>query len=141
MHNIYIYIYIDKELFWHNDAENSLLHFGMSIHGTRILHSKRAKTPSGIVNDILDTQSPGDVYLSSSTLVNHAPEYPNATWDQRIIAIQARILYNTSDLKLFRSIHSEQGWMELTNIIANTLSASTLIIPTLSDIQQVMKEI
>lgn len=134
-------MYIDNELFWHNDAENSLLHFGMSMSGTRILHSKRAKTPSGIPADVLDTQYPGDVYLSSSTLVNHAPEYPNTNWNQRIIAIQARILYNTTDLQLFRNIHSEEGWIELTNIIANTLSSSILLIPTLSDIQEVMKEI
>ena len=44
-----ITIYIDKELFWHNDAENSLLHLGISISGTRILHSKRANTESGYI--------------------------------------------------------------------------------------------
>jgi len=64
------------ELFWHSDAENSLIHLGLSIRGNRVLHSKRAEKPDEMVKELMEQQTAGDVYLSTSTLVNHAPSYP-----------------------------------------------------------------
>ena len=60
-----------------------------------MLHTKRAidRNPnSADVDEILDSLVPGDVYLSSSSLVNHAPEYPAAfDWNDRILAIQVNL--------------------------------------------------
>lgn len=91
--------------------ENSLLHFGkfiefntfmsfsvilvvnwlitgISVRGSRILHQKRSIQTNSKVQDMTEDQVAGDLYLSSSSLVVHAPEYPNVTWEHRIIAIQ-----------------------------------------------------
>lgn len=129
------------QLFWHSDAENSLLHFGLTISGYRILHSKRAKTESStVITEVLEDQPPGTVYLSSSTLMNHAPEYPANTWNDRIIAMQARIMYTNAQLKQFRAVRTEKSWAELTHILSHTLSQATLHLPTISNIQAVIDE-
>jgi hypothetical protein len=129
-----------SELFWHCDAENSLLHFAITIRGTRTLHSKRSRTETGTPEDVLEEQRAGDVYLSSSSLMNHAPEYPETTWDTRIVAIQARILYNTTDLKSFRKLRTDAGWMALTNILSSTLSTADFRIPSIEQVEEVLKE-
>ena len=128
-----------EQLFWHIDAENSLLHFGITVHGRRILHSKRAKVINGAVTEILEEQLPGDTYISSSALMNHAPEYPVSTWNaSRIIAIQSRFLYTTSQLKLMRQIKTADSWIALTNIIADVLSRSELKLPSVAYIDNVL---
>lgn len=131
------------ELFWHSDAENSLLHLGISIRGTRILHSKRASTESGDVFDILEQQNPGDVYLSSSTLVNHAPEYPAVLvqhWDDRIIAVQARLLYTSLALKAFRDRRTPASWEALTDVLSKVLASAKIAVPSMSQIDLVLEE-
>lgn len=131
----------DDELFWHSDAENSLLHLGLSIRGSRILHSKRAKTQMGEVDEVLEEQTAGDVYLSSSSLMNHAPEYPFSSWDDRIIAMQARILYTTTDLKLFRALKTDEAWEAMASVLAASLQNVQLNIPTISQIEDMMKSL
>ena len=66
------------QLFWHSDAENSLLHLCLTVRGRRWLHSKRAASAEEMVQEVLEEQSPGSLYLSTSALINHAPEYPEA---------------------------------------------------------------
>lgn len=129
-----------SELFWHCDAENSLLHFAITIRGTRTLHSKRCRTETGTPEDVLEEQRAGDVYLSSSSLMNHAPEYPATTWDTRIVAIQARILYNTTDLKSFRKLKTDAGWMALTTILSATLSTADFRVPSMEQVEEVLRE-
>lgn len=129
------------ELFWHSDAENSLLHLGITIHGRRMLHMKFADSPKGIVTEHLEEQNPRDIYFSSSTLMNHAPEYPDTTWESRIIALQSRILYTTSELKGFRAKRTEASWRSLTSILSTILSSNDLFMPSESDIETVMHEI
>lgn len=66
----------NEQLFWHSDAENSLVHLGLTVRGKRVLHSKRAEHPDALVEEVTEEQRPGSLYLSTSTLMNHAPEYP-----------------------------------------------------------------
>ncbi len=127
------------ELFWHADAENSLIHFGMSVRGHRILHAKRASSPTGDVVDCLEEQNAGDVYLSASTLVNHAPEFPACTYDTRIIALHTRILYETSELKAFRAQRTATGWSALVRILADVFSSFELALPSSRHIDQIME--
>lgn len=130
-----------NQLFWHSDAENSLLHFGLTLSGYRILHSKRAKAETAAdITEVLEDQLPGTVYLSSSTLMNHAPEYPANTWEERIIAMQARIMYTTAQLKQFRAVRTDESWAALTRTLSETLSQATLNLPTVDDIQTVLSE-
>ena len=130
-----------QELFWHSDAENSLLHLGISVKGSRILHSMRATTPTGQVTEVLETQNSGDFYLSSSALMNHAPEYPLASgYKDRIIAIQARFLYTTEELKAFRAQATPEGWASLSHILAEVLSAADIRSPQMTDVEAIIKE-
>jgi hypothetical protein len=69
----------DEQLFWHSDAENSLIHLGLTIRGRRVLHSRRAERPDSLAAEVAEEQRPGSLYLSTSTLMNHAPEYPEVT--------------------------------------------------------------
>jgi hypothetical protein len=56
------------------------------------------------------------------------------------VAIQARILYNTTDLKSFRKLRTDAGWMALTNILSSTLSTADFRIPSIEQVEEVLKE-
>lgn len=127
----------DDQLFWHADAENSLLHLGITVRGYRVLHSKRANLPEEVAQELLEDQRPGDAYLSTSALINHAPSYPEVDWDNRIVALQARILYTTEQLKSFRQRRTEESWLSLTEILTAELSTADISIPTLQQVLEV----
>jgi hypothetical protein len=114
---------------------------GLSLRGKRVLHSKRAAKPLADVVDTLEEQHEGQLYLSSTALINHAPEYPeNIDWDHRIVAIQARILYTTAQLKSLRERRTDESWASMTEIIAQCLSKSNIIIPSLDQVEAVLLE-
>ena len=94
----------------------------------------------GNVIDHLEEQIAGDVYLSSSTLMNHAPEYPDVDWNNRIIAVQGRILYTNQQLKSFRDLRTDAAWNSLTEILSNTLSKAQLIIPKMNNIEDILQK-
>ena len=110
---------------WHTDAVNSLLHFAITLRGERVLHSKRSvielRDSKHKPIEYEDQQQPGDVYLSSSTLMLHAPKFPTTTYTERTIAIHARILYTTEEMNVLHTAESSStiGWK---------VSSSTLII-------------
>jgi len=130
------------ELFWHSDAENSLLHFCVTVLGKRTLHSMRAPSVDGKVKEILEEQAPGGWYLSSSALINHAPEYPATDgYANRIAAIQARFIYLTEDLKAFRaSVGDGAGWSDLVKILSETLSTSSVVSPSVALVDSILNE-
>lgn len=130
-----------NELFWHNDAENSLLHVGITVHGHRILHSKRASSEDGDVMEVLESQTPGDVYISSPALMNHAPEFPASTWNEsRIIAIQSRILYSSAQLKTLRQMKTPASWYALASVVSDVLSRADVKLPDMASINSVIAE-
>lgn len=86
--------------------------------------------------EVREEQNPGDVYLSSSTLMRHAPEFFDTDYSTRVIAIHARFLYTSADVDHFRRVRTKESWDKLTNILANTLAASKLRIPSLAQVEE-----
>ena len=126
---------------WHTDALNSLLHLAITIRGKRILHSFRSNTTNGLPVEILEAQMPGGIYLSSSTLMKHAPQFFDTNYETRVIAIHARILYTTEEMKSFSRNITDEGWNHLTTIIANTLASNDIKIPNIKEIEKVESEL
>ena len=126
---------------WHTDAENSLLHLALTLRGERVLHSRRIRKDNNNLRlasklpEVLDRQTPGTVYLSSSTLMQHAPQFFDADHSTRVIAIHARILYTSEDVEHFRKVRTKISWEKLTNILACTLAAADLRVPTLAQVK------
>ena len=135
---------------WHQDAENSLLHLAVTLRGERALHSKRIRRENDNNNnnhlrplakntrkesEIVETQRPGDVYLSSSTLMNHAPQFFDTDYNTRVIAIHARILYTSEGVTHFRKVRTKESWDKLTRVLANTLAVADLKVPTLAQVE------
>lgn len=144
---------------WHTDAENSLLHLAVTLRGRRVLHSRRIRgnnaggensTLRGAGNDgrqqqqqqqrqpmveVLEEQRPGDVYLSSSTLMRHAPEFFDTDYSTRVIAIHARFLYDSAGVDHFRNVRTKDSWDKMTNVLADTLAAADLRVPTLQQVE------
>ena len=96
----------------------------------------------GKVKEILEEQAPGGWYLSSSALINHAPEYPATDgYANRIAAIQARFIYLTEDLKAFRaSVGDGAGWSNLVKILSETLSTSSVASPSVALVDSILNE-
>eukprot|EP00956_Cyclotella_meneghiniana_P019832 scaffold34498_cov23-Cyclotella_meneghiniana.AAC.1 len=86
------------------------------------------------LEEVFETQKPGNVYLSSSTLMNHAPQFFDTDYKSRVIAIHARILYTSAEVNHFRKVRTKQSWDKLTSILADTLAAADLSVPTLAQI-------
>ena len=129
---------------WHTDAENSLLHLAVTLRGSRVLHSKRIRSnttqlrqplKNQVPQEILEQQNPGDVYLSSSTLMRHAPQFFDTNYNTRVIAIHARILYTSEEVDHFRKVRTKDGWNKLTNTLANTLARADIQMPTLAQVE------
>ena len=125
---------------WHKDAENSLLHFAVTLRGERVLHSKRIheislREGNPEPTEVLEKQIPGSIYLSSSTLMYHAPQFFDTNYDSRVIAIHARILYTNAEIDHFRSVRTRDSWEKLTSILADTLSRAQLQLPTLEQVE------
>lgn len=121
---------------WHADAENSLLHLAVTLRGSRVLHSKRCLIDHGPAQEFLLPQHPQDVYLSSSALMLHAPKFSNTNYEERVIAVHARILYTTSELRSFRKCKTEESWISLTNILARHLERAEFQVPSFLQIQE-----
>ena len=88
------------------------------------------------LTEVLTKQNPRDVYLSSSTLMRHAPQFFDANYDERVIAIHARILYTSDEVNHFRKVRTKDSWDKLTNVLAETLSVAELRIPSLEQVEQ-----
>ena len=125
---------------WHVDAENSLLHLAVTLRGSRVLHSRRCAADHGPAEEVLQPQGPGDVYLSSSALMLHAPRFSYASYEDRVIALHARILYTTQELTLFRKYRTEESWKSLTHILSDTLSRADVQLPSLAQVQRISAE-
>eukprot|EP00546_Thalassionema_frauenfeldii_P020828 CAMPEP_0178900898 /NCGR_PEP_ID=MMETSP0786-20121207/3720_1 /TAXON_ID=186022 /ORGANISM="Thalassionema frauenfeldii, Strain CCMP 1798" /LENGTH=400 /DNA_ID=CAMNT_0020571935 /DNA_START=129 /DNA_END=1331 /DNA_ORIENTATION=+ len=134
---------------WHMDAENSLLHLAVTLRGNRVLHSMRiqqpmknnningnhVRPPAATLKEILEPQKPGDVYLSSSTLMQHAPHFGKCDYSTRVIAIHARILYTSADINYFRKVKTKESWQKLTSVLAETLALANLQMPSLAQVE------
>lgn len=130
---------------WHTDAANSLLHLAVTLRGHRVLHSKRTQPSNDSTIrrpvrgqqpvEVLEKQQPGDVYLSSSTLMRHAPQFFETDYDSRSIAIHARFLYTSVEVNKFYNVRTNDCWEKMTNVLANALSAADIQIPSLAQVE------
>ena len=126
---------------WHSDAANSLLHLAVTLRGNRVLHSKRVQRTANnsirgqLPMEVLEKQQPGDIYLSSSTLMQHAPEFFETDYESRSIAIHARFLYTSSEANHFYMVRTNDSWEKMTSVLANTLSTADIQIPSLSQVE------
>lgn len=126
---------------WHVDAENSLLHLAVTLRGRRTLHSRRRKTPYGDPDEVKEIQNAGDVYLSSSALMMHAPKFSDTDYNSRVVAIHARILYTSAEINTFRALMTDESWECLTNIIAENLAVANIRIPNVVDIEKILSKL
>jgi len=120
---------------FHNDGHNSLLHLALSINGRRTL---LYKTTSKL--DVLDrvsvyaedpdeyktntsTQRAGSVYVSSPLIVSHAVGYPPCDWENRVVAVQCRCLFQVEEI--YEMCHySSEHWKETMCVISSSLSSA-----------------
>ena len=130
---------------WHVDGFNSMLHMALSLQGTRKLYAKKvAEDNSSKV--YCNTQTPGDVYLSSPAAFMHAVGHDTFKRKDRIVAVQCRILMTSEENA---SIHSEcnietedrfgkkalaLGRRKALDNIAKLLEEQTFALPNLKEI-------
>lgn len=128
------------DIAWHRDAPNSFLHMAVSLHGTRALHSLQHKSSqiNASTTQAVDWQKQGDVYVSSPWAVTHGVQYPECTWEDRIIAMQCRFLL-TEEL-LDRLYDSPEDWNASLEVLTPILATATLTMPTLEDVLAVEAE-
>mmetsp|Transcript_28946 Transcript_28946/g.67013 ORF Transcript_28946/g.67013 Transcript_28946/m.67013 type:complete len:310 (+) Transcript_28946:56-985(+) len=124
-----------EDLGWHRDAVNSVLHMAVSLRGRRALHSYQASSPTGGLEHVVNWQEPGQVYISSPWAFMHAVEYPSASWDDRVVAMQCRFLMKTDDLRNSNFDNEKLGFIEA---FTHCLSKADVRMPTLEAIQEIM---
>ena len=88
------------------------------------------------MQDILEEQTPGDAYLSSSTLMKHAPQFFDTQYSARVIAIHARFLYTSEEINHFRTVRTKESWGKLTKVLAKTLAVADLQMPSLEEVNK-----
>ena len=86
------------------------------------------------IREVQEEQQAGDVYLSSSALMLHAPKFSYASYSTRVIAIHARILYDSPEIAFFYANKTADSWRALTNILANNLASADIAVPSLNQI-------
>merc|ERR1712154_569985 len=92
---------------WHLDAPNSFLHLAVGLSGKRSLHARRSlqngriskncMVGSADEREIIPMEE-GDAYLSVPCCFPHAVEYRSCTWEDRMVAVQIRLLLSEEEL-------------------------------------------
>lgn len=123
---------------WHVDAPNSTLHLALSLKGRRALlyrSAARHDTPDSDLEVVRVEQEPGDVYVSSPFAFHHAVSYDcEGAWEERVIAVQFRLLVNRDDLDAMMASSSDWGPVMRT-VTDKLLHADGLRLPTLEEVQ------
>eukprot|EP00419_Tripos_fusus_P010111 CAMPEP_0172662748 /NCGR_PEP_ID=MMETSP1074-20121228/5530_1 /TAXON_ID=2916 /ORGANISM="Ceratium fusus, Strain PA161109" /LENGTH=313 /DNA_ID=CAMNT_0013478681 /DNA_START=28 /DNA_END=969 /DNA_ORIENTATION=+ len=128
---------------WHVDAPNSFLHLALGLQGRRALLAQRRKVPrvpgqprSEVGTETL-WQEPGAAYLSTPCCFPHAVHYPQTTWEQRIVAVQCRLLLTDDELFAVdnREALDTDPHATLAQAIFRHLSQAHLQIPSLAEVE------
>ena len=116
----------------HIDNLNSILHLALSIKGDRTLHIGYADKQT---SQYTLKQSTSDFYLSSPWAFHHAIQFPEQSWDQRVIAIQFRTIHTTAENKsAFEELEDRK--FEFSSAMSTIMEKYPLIIPTLKDVKE-----
>eukprot|EP00746_Dinoflagellata_sp_MGD_P014483 gnl/MRDRNA2_/MRDRNA2_131764_c0_seq1.p1 gnl/MRDRNA2_/MRDRNA2_131764_c0~~gnl/MRDRNA2_/MRDRNA2_131764_c0_seq1.p1 ORF type:complete len:299 (-),score=26.23 gnl/MRDRNA2_/MRDRNA2_131764_c0_seq1:107-1003(-) len=134
---------------WHVDGPNSTLHLALSLHGERTLLAKReiprakvqrgadgTRTTQGLEPDCM-LQSEGSVYLSAPCCYPHAVQYPEASWENRVVAVQCRVLLEDS---AFERIDMDSMGCTMQTVMSH-LAHMHFRLPSLEAVQEVNAEL
>eukprot|EP00009_Paramoeba_aestuarina_P006713 CAMPEP_0201515362 /NCGR_PEP_ID=MMETSP0161_2-20130828/6951_1 /ASSEMBLY_ACC=CAM_ASM_000251 /TAXON_ID=180227 /ORGANISM="Neoparamoeba aestuarina, Strain SoJaBio B1-5/56/2" /LENGTH=314 /DNA_ID=CAMNT_0047912163 /DNA_START=176 /DNA_END=1120 /DNA_ORIENTATION=+ len=128
---------------YHTDALNSVFHYAFSVHGNRILHSFRAsdhdRAQNADFDHYQDPQEVRDVYISLPAFFYHGVEYPECKWENRIIAIQARFLFNEEEWNKTNRLRGEGKEGEGKKIIAQAISNALISGPVLPSLKEILE--
>lgn len=115
----------------------------MAIQGGRALHSKRSRARDGEVEEVIEWQAPGDVYISSPSFFEHAVQYKQAyRWSKRCIAIQARLLFDQAEfVDLMKAESQEAGTYQWLGAFSRSLASTPVELPTLNEVRAVEAEL
>ena len=122
---------------WHSDAPNSLIHMAIALRGRRALHSRLKHTAEGRREHVVEWQEPGCVYVTSPTCFEHAVEYPECSYTNRVVAVQTRLLVNEEELYTgFASENQERDWCDLMDALGPAIASISTEMPSLEAVQE-----
>jgi len=127
---------------WHIDAPNSFLHMALGLSGSRALHARRDVRNGRVSRNCLIGasddreiiwQSEGEVYLGAPCCYPHAVEYPACSWENRIIAVQLRLLLMEEEL--FGALDTDSGGGTAKTFFRHLDLQSELVMPSVSQLR------
>lgn len=127
----------NDDVSFHVDGFNSCLHLALSLCGTRRLHCRLGTAAVAHFNDLSNrayTFSAGDVYLSSPSAFLHGVEYPAASWDTRVVAIQCRVLLTREEQARLHLEHPER-MCALSAAVTDAVACGDFRLPTMADVE------
>lgn len=142
---------------WHVDAANSFLHMAIGLQGRRALHARRSiengrvrrNCAVGATDDreVIWLEE-GSAYFGSPCCYPHAVEYPSTRWEDRIVAVQCRLLLNEDELfgTLAETKHTaldidpKGGTAAIVFRHCAALGSKCFVMPQLAEVQAVVAE-
>ncbi|EOD32672.1 hypothetical protein EMIHUDRAFT_253293 [Emiliania huxleyi CCMP1516] len=124
---------------WHVDHPVSSLHLGIALHGLRTLHANCSGGAFARCPIAATTQPAGSIYFSSPAAFQHGvvyPEHRGGSFAESIVAVQARLLSNSSG-EAFRLDSAKMGRDARTTFaaVAEALLAIPLKLPSLEELR------
>lgn len=121
----------ENDMRWHQDNPNSILHLAMSVKGNRMLHLRSSDQRQR------HRQVEGQFYIATPYSVEHAVEYFETDWENRVIAIQARLLVDEGDPLYTPECKPEA----IVKTVSRVLLNANVRVPTLQDVLKAETEL
>eukprot|EP01084_Bolivina_argentea_P182936 315743_1 len=138
---------------FHKDFINSILHFSVSLRGKRSVYyvpnedmkmvdngNNRDKYTINSETKFLH-QNEGNCYLGSLYAFYHGVVYPETSWNNRIIAIQCRLLLSLDEYMKIKQFSIYNELNNGMNHITEILHKSKIVVPTLEQVLQMEQNI
>lgn len=123
-----------RERMWHFDCHNSILHMAISVAGNRQLWYKDQNCKI-----LKQCQIPGDIYVASSNVIEHAVTYPTTVESEPIIAIQCRLSLQKEQYDLLAA--NNNLIVKQTERIAAAATRETFVLPSMEEIATAERDI
>ena len=121
---------------FHFDQPNSVLHMALSLHGSRMVHSMRDDTVTFI------RQKSGDIYVTSPHYFIHGVEYPSCKWEERVVAIQSRLLFlSHEEMAEVKEMRKGEGEEKVVGEVVGKRLLEGMKIPSYDEVMQVFKRL